>query len=61
MLFPWNNHEVCTIDGVSFTEKALIELGEQIVRLQELVAQFKIELLKDAINLSAFQKKQADH
>jgi len=32
-----------TINGVSYTEKALIELGEQISRLQSLVAQFKIE------------------
>jgi len=32
-----------TINGVSYTEKALVELGEQISLLQELVANFKIE------------------
>lgn len=31
-----------TINGVSHTEKALIDLGEQISRLQTLVSQFKI-------------------
>jgi len=31
-----------TINGVSYTEKALIDLGEQISRLQTLVSQFKI-------------------
>jgi len=31
-----------TINGVSYTEKALIDLGEQLARLQQLVSQFKI-------------------
>jgi len=32
-----------TINGVSYTEKALLELGEQISLLQKLVAHFKIQ------------------